>query len=477
MNCNKFPYGAAMIIVVLALLFASCSKQLDKKPVDQIDASTVFSNVNDLNQGVLGVYASWREEYVVRIASVVSDECRIGLNNSGVSLTDAGQNLFRWAFAASASEIAEPWTNGYEVINNANLILNAIGTVPATSSSDSLTKQQLKGELLAIRAFQHFDLYRVYAYSGIYDAGSPAVPYVTTTDIYDLPSRPVVSAFFTQLKQDMAGAETLIGSGTTTRMGLTALYALEARVALYTNDWATAIDRATKVINAVPLASGSNFPSIWTDAGTPEVIFKLTRTNQSPLRPGDLWYNIPYGVYLFAPSRALLNSYDTTNDVRYHSYFLTDSSLVATGQLPDIIAKYAGGSGAQNLNDLKIFRTGEMYLIRAEAYARSGNLTAAAADLNALRAQRITGYTAVSFSGLNDLLSAIFMERYKELPYEGHRLYDLKRAGMNIVRQTIDLPSGATQTTLTPSSPYYFIPVPQAEVQANPNITPNNPGW
>ena len=461
-----------------ALVLSSCSKQLNITPKDQVDASTVFSNVTDLDQGVLGVYTSWKEEYVVRIASVVSDECRIGLQNSGISLTDAGQNLFRWAFTGTAGEIAEPWTNGYEVINNANLILKAIDGVPVTGSSDSLKKQQLKGELLAIRAFQHFDLYRVYAYSGVYDANAYAVPYVTTTDIYSQPSRPTAAAFFTQLKQDMTNAESLIGSSSTvTRMGLTALYALEARVALYTNDWTTAIDRATRVISAVPLASAANFPSIWTDAGTPEVIFKLSRTNQSALRPGDLWYNIPYNVYLFAPSKTLMNLYDTTNDIRYHSYFATDSALTAGGQLPDIISKYEGTAGAQNLNDLKVFRTGEFYLVRAEADARSGNLAGATADLNALRAARISGYQPVNFAGTSDLLTALFTERYKELPYEGHRLFDLKRAGMNIVRQPADWWQGAAGGTLTPSNSYYYIPIPQAEVLANPHIAPNNPGW
>lgn len=461
-----------------ALALSSCSKQLNITPKDQVDASTVFINVSDLEQGVLGVYANWKEEYVVRIGSVVADECRIGTQNSGVSLTDAGQNLFRWAFAATASEIAEPWTNGYQVINNVNLILKAIDNVPVAGSIGSLKRQQLKGELLAIRAFQHFDLYRVYAYSGVYDPNVYAVPYVTTTDIYSQPSRPTVAAFFVQLKQDMTEAESLIAGGSAvTRMGLTALYALEARVALYADDWATAIDRAGRVIGAAPLAPAANFPAIWTDAGTPEVIFKLSRTNQSTLRPGDLWYNIPYNVYLFAPSKTLMSLYDTANDVRYHSYFATDPTLTASGQLPDIISKYAGTSGAQNLNDLKVFRTGEFYLARAEAYARSGNLAAATADLNALRSARITAYQPVTFAGSGDLLTAIFTERYKELPYEGHRLYDLKRAGMNIVRQPVDWSQGATVGALSPGNLYYYIPIPQAEVLANPHIGPNNPGW
>ncbi|TDX00968.1 RagB/SusD family nutrient uptake outer membrane protein [Dinghuibacter silviterrae] len=465
------------------LLFCSCNKLMNNiQPKDQLSGSVVYSSVSEANLGVLGVYSAWDPEYVNQIGSEVADECRIGLANTGaglaVGISGPGQVLFPWAFSSQSSEILAPWTNGYEVINDANLVLSALPAVPVTNTSDSLEKLELQGELLAIRAFAHFDLYRVYAYSGIYDSTALAIPYVTTTNIYSLPARPATGAFFTQLKADMSAAESLIGSSNGLyRMNLVALYALEARVALYTEDWTTAISRSATVINAVPLATQAQFPATWTDAGASEEIFSLLRTTQSVVRPGDLWYNIPYGVYLFNPAKALMSLYDTVNDVRYHSYFATDSSLIASGELPDIIVKYEGAAGARNVNNLKVLRTGEQYLIRAEAYAQSDNLSAGAADLNILRAQRITGYQPVTFSNKANLLAAIFQERYKELCYEGHRLYDLKREGANVQRATIDLPPGVTNGTLTSSSMYYYIPIPLTEVNANPHILPNNPGW
>ncbi|NHA03488.1 RagB/SusD family nutrient uptake outer membrane protein [Mucilaginibacter sp. HC2] len=465
--------------ILIGLLVSSCNKQLNILPTDQINADNVFANVNNFTLGVLGVYADWREEYLIRIGSVLSDECRIGTKNTGISLTGSGQNLFRWAFTSSDQEVAAPWTNGYQAISRANYLLASISKVPVKNQTDQATMLNLKGELLAIRAFQHFDLYRIYSYSGLYSATALTIPYVTGTSITNLPTRPTSADFFKALNADLAVADTLISKNNNVinRMGYNALRALEARVALYTNNWTTAIDRTTRVIQNVPLAPATNFPAIWTDQGTTEVIFKLSRTNQSILRPGDLWYNIPYGVYLFAPSTALLNTYDKVNDIRYSSYFSTDTTRTAKGELTDIISKYQGTAGAQNLNDLKVFRTGEMYLIRAEAYARTGNLTNASNDLNTLRSNRITGYQPMSYANLSDLIAAILLERYKELPYEGHRYFDLKRLGLNIVRQTADLPVGITNTTLMPSDKYYYIPIPQNEVLANPNIKPNNPGW
>jgi len=474
---------SAFFIIVFSLIIIitseSCSKQLTILPTDQVDATTVFSNIPNLNAAVLGVYSNWKEEYLVRVGSVLSDECRIGLKNSGIGITGSGQNLFRWAFTANDEEVTDPWANPYQVISQVNSILASIDKVPVSNAADQAEKQNLKGELLAIRAFEHFELYRVYGFSGVYDSSKTAIPYITGTNIYALPSRPSSAVFFTALHADMAAADSFLNNSNNdiNRFGTNALHALEARVAVYTNDWPEAINNASKVIGAVPLSSYANFPAIWTDQSTDEVVFELSRTNQSALRPGDLWYNIGFGVQLFAPSKTLMNLYDSTADIRYHSYFTTDSSQISLGELPDIISKYQGTTGAQNLNNLKVFRTGEMYLIRAEAYAETGDLTDANADLNYLRSKRISGYRPFNYTSLQDIMTAILNERYKELPFEGHRYYDLKRKGLTIVRQSVDLPSNMANSTLTPSSMYYYIPIPQTEVLANPDILPNNPGW
>lgn len=461
-----------------SIFFTNCSKKLDIYPTDQVDGSVVLSDVPHVNLAVLGVYANWNEEYVNRIGSVLADECRIGLKNTGIGITDAAQNVFRWTYSSNDHEIVDIWANNYKVVYQINDILIAIDKVPTKSDKEVELKKQLKGELLGLRAYLHFDLYRTYANAGIYNASALAVPYVVGTDIYAKPSRPTSDAFFQALYADLDASDKLLDTDSELdRFGATALQALRARVALYTNHWTDAIATSSEVIGTIPLASIAVFPNIWTDQSNAEVIFELSRTNKSPVRPGDMWYNIPNGVYLFAPSKTLMNLYDTANDIRYNSYFNIDSSLVVQGQLPDVIAKYQGTSGAQNLNNLKLFRTAEMYLIRAEAHARTGDVTSAVKDLNELRKHRIQNYTDENYSSAASVLSAIATERYKELCFEGHRYYDFKRLGQDIVRQTIDLPAGSSNTTLSPSSMYYFVPIPQAEVLGNPNILPNNNGW
>lgn len=462
----------------LTIYSTSCNRMLDVKPSDQVDGEDIFKSLSTVNRAVLGVYAGWEPEHTLRIGSVMADECRIGLKNAGVN--GSAQNLFRWAFAGGDAEIAAPWTNAYQVINRANRILAGIDHVPVANTTEEQQKQELRAELLAIRAFEHFELYRNYSYAGVYQSDAPAVPYVTSADINNKPSRPAAADFFRQLQSDLEVALAISEERITddvTRMNTQAIYALQARVALYTGNWAVAAESATRAMGKQTLASREEFPAIWTDKSNAEVIFKLKRTNLSTLRPGDVWKNPSIGIVYFAPSQKLLRAYDEDHDIRYSSYFDQDPALAADGQLIDVVRKYAGEEGAENRNDVKVFRVSEMYLIRAEANMHLGKLPEATADLNAIGHARILGYEAPVLNTPQQVLKTILLERFRELPFEGHRYYDLKRLGLPIQRDEADLQPGDTQTDLSPAALYYYLPIPQSEILSNPNIKPNNKGW
>jgi hypothetical protein len=78
------------------------------------------------------------------------------------------------------------------------------------------------------------------------------------------------------------------------------------------------------------------------------------------------------------------------------------------------------------------------------------------------------------------LLDDIITERRKELAFEGDRLYDLNRLKLPITRAANP---GAINVTAVPSTIPYgearrIAPIPLAEIQANPNIAPQqNPGY
>ena len=77
----------------------------------------------------------------------------------------------------------------------------------------------------------------------------------------------------------------------------------------------------------------------------------------------------------------------------------------------------------------------DIYLLRAECYAKL-NDDRAVADLNKIRGRaQASLYPAV---GETDLQKAIFLERSKELIFEGHRYYDIIRNGLDYIRTYLD---------------------------------------
>ena len=238
----------------------------------------------------------------------------------------------------------------------------------------------------------------------------------------------------------------------------------------------SAVKYSTLVINVRPLATRANFPNIWIDATTAEVIWSVKfESLNSP--PGSVMFYSVGNRAEYRPTTDLLSSYDQANDIRYSSYFrsLLRGANRNTGTARTVLIKYdakqSNLSRPDGIVNFKAFRTGEMYLIRAEAYARLGGANEALglADLNTLRAARIAGYTPVVLSG-SALINAIALERRKELVGEGHRFLDLKRTTRTLNRIT----NCTSFCSLLSSDREWVFPIPQDELQANEAMEQNN---
>ena len=129
--------------------------------------------------------------------------------------------------------------------------------------------------------------------------------------------------------------------------------------------------------------------------------------------------------------------------------------------------KYIGKNGFINLDNVPIVRIAEVYLNRAEALATPGsavlNEAAALADLNTILTAR--GLTAVALTG-TALYEEILRQRRLELAFEGHRFWDLKRLGRDIVK-------APHYNTVTFTDARILAAIPQREVDGNPNLKQN----
>lgn len=463
---------AAMMIASLA----SCKKVIEVEPTHQLDGSTRFETIEDFDFALTGAYALFRSanyygsgsNAYVNLPDMLTDN----LNETSESLGNY-QTLSNWRYAEDEPNISATWQAAYRIISQANLILRDIDEFAPEHEG---AVNRIKAQALAIRALAHFDLLRYWVED--YDRNStlPGIPYITVFDYEQKPSRGTVKETYDHLESDIQMARGLLNSGLDKVINSTGkayidiqgVNAIAARMYLYANQLDSAIKYSTLVINAIPLASRTNFPGIWTDASTSEVIWSVS-FNAGEGRIGDPVYFVPNNRSSYRPNPTLVNSYDAVNDVRYSSYFQVRSNRLVMAKY---LAKAAQVSRPDGITNFKAFRTGEMYLIRAEAYARKGgaNEVLALADLNTLRAARIAGFVPGAETG-TALISAIALERRKELISEGHRWFDLKRT-----TKTINRTSCSVFCTLTPGDRAWTWPIPIGELNANSNIT-QNPGY
>lgn len=462
-------------ILVIASL-ASCKKVIEVEPTHQLDGSTRFETIEDFDFALTGAYALFRSanyygagsNAYVNLPDMLTDN----LNETTESLGNY-QTLSTWRYAEDEPNISATWQAAYRIISQANLVLRDIDEFAAAHEG---AVNRIKAQALAIRALAHFDLLRYWVEN--YDRNStlPGIPYITVFDYEQKPARGTVKETYDHIEADLQMARGLLNSGLDKVINATGkayidmngVNAISARMFLYANQLDSAIKYSTLVINAVPLASRTSFPNIWTDASTAEVIWSVS-FNAGEGRIGDPVYFVPNNRSSYRPNPALVSSYDAVNDVRYSSYFQTRSNRLVMAKY---LAKAAQVSRPDGITNFKAFRTGEMYLIRAEAYARKGGASEALglADLNTLRAARIAGFIPGVETGAA-LINAIAVERRKELISEGHRWFDLKRTTKTIVRT-----SCSVFCNLAPTDRAWTWPIPIGELNANPNIT-QNPGY
>jgi hypothetical protein len=474
---------AASIVV---LVNTSCEKAIDKNPTHSTSLENAFKSVDDFNASLSSMYTSLRGVgYYGRNMSVLSDMNADNLVQTGESLVNF-LAVTDWLYTSSNGTVAETWLGAYTVVNNANIIINNIDKY--TNASNQKQSNKIKGQALAIRAMVHFDIMRWFTDNMDRNSTSLGVPYVKNSVLETAPAsfkpaRPTVKDNYDAIYADLATAKTLLADvdapiNTATlryKMDLTGANAVQARVALYAKDWATAISNATVVINALPLASRTVYPSIWKDQSQSEVAFAILFGAEFASRLAGDVYSPTTGTNRsqHEGNPSLFNQIDETNDIRFATSvtrgFSTTSVVRNNTRL--VVTKFLGkGSARDGLVDWKAFRTSEMYLIRAEARANSAQAVLALDDLNTLRAARINGFVAGIETG-SALTDAIALERRKELFMEGHRWFDLKRTTRSINRGTISAPT--TQAILAPTRREWIWPIPQAEVDANPNISQN----
>lgn len=356
----------------------------------------------------------------------------------------------------------------YQKIKGCNAVLDLIDS--AIGPDDQ--RDRVKAEALAIRAMLYFQLVNIYGEPYNYNKEAPGVPLKLDANLSDEPiARATVAQVYEDvIVPDLEEAARLMDPleyiEHNYRINQPSIHILLSRVYLYMDRYEDCIAEAEKamdygirVMNLITEYDPNNLPYPYNclDYNNPEVLWIFGSSTRAE--------NIAYKSGLNPAFQAL---WDPDNDVRYTMFKLKAESW-DTNNSNFIITKPYGSSTLG-----QCIRTSEAVLNRMEAMALLGQDSEALSELNSFRATRIRNYADVSLSG-EALLTEIRTERRKELCYEGHRWFDLRRQGMPEIRHEYRDAQGAPSViyTLAHNDPMYTLPIPSSLLEQNRALEQN----
>ncbi|MDE3236912.1 MAG: RagB/SusD family nutrient uptake outer membrane protein [Bacteroidota bacterium] len=463
-NINKI-----LALLLMVGVFSSCNKSfLDRTPYTALSPTQALSSEADLLVALRGAYAGLRNsDFFGRTVPVAGD---LYADNAYVSVKNSGRYIpfNTYAITVPDGNVTGFWTAAYNTILRANNIINATPTGTANIN-------EYKGEAYAVRALCYFYLVRYFAKPYTDNPSSPGVPIILTYDVTQQAARNTVGDVYKQILSDLDKAYTNMTMYTNSgQFSKYAAKALQAKVYLYMGDNANAKTAALDVINnsGFSLVTTSNFASYWGNGATRtdklETLFEVSSdgiNNNGFDALTNIYNQAGYGDLLCTDD---LYALYTATDIRNTTWLSTGTR----GGVPaTFVTKYKNPNGSADPDDTKLLRLSDVYLIAAEA-SLPGDETSAKNYLNYVATNRdpsFTGYTSTGAQLLNDIIT----ERRKEMAFEGDRYGDLSRLKRDINRSA-NYPSGVR--SLPYSDTRRLFPIPQAELDPNPNMK-QNPGY
>jgi len=462
----------------------SCDDELnDLQPFVEGNPETFFTSVSAFQNGVDGAYRQLWNYYsspgsgLQGIPDILSDNVIIAQTGRR-----SNQDYYNYRYVAgTGGAIDLYWSEAYEAVNVANLVIAQIDNL-----GDGAEKDNILGQALAIRAWAHFDLVRVYGKIPTQSADANAslgVVYIKvedgdTEDPFAEPSRETVASNYAEIIGDLERASQLIGEDNGQgKLNADGVYGLLSRVYLYNGEYQKVIDAANEV--SVPVATAEDLEGVYTDANEAGIVVKLAINTSSESGGNNV------GV-LYSQSNATSTISEYVFDFDFFNSIDEDDlrkNIIAfdgvnAGNTYNAISKFLGETGQVNGRvDVKVIRAAEVLLNKAEAQYELGQ--DALSTLNELRDLRYVAYDGGEAG--QDLEDAIQFERRVELAFEGHRFFDLKRRAEPVMRSTSgDLFDGSGTSpdfpTLDADNFRFQLPIPIAEINANQNIV-QNPGY
>jgi starch-binding outer membrane protein, SusD/RagB family len=457
-NMISYKVSIGLFVLVEMLFLNGCTKFVAiDPPVTQVEAKLVFAEDGAAIAAITGLYSrmtqtnmNFTSGALTQYPGLSADECA-----HSVSSTDNDLFLFNNLVPDNGTgNYVRLWRSGYQIIYNANVILE--GLQQSTGLTDSV-KRQLQGEALVVRSLCYFYLVNLYG----------AIPLTTTSNYINNQSlaRTNPTLVYRQMVADLVLAKSLLKLAYPTanraRPNRFTAAALLSRVYLYQKDWQKAEAEATEIIQNNSYQLSLILNNVFLQTST-ETIWQLAKDNGNT---GEGFTFVPTSTTSkpgYTLTNQLLAAFEA-GDQRKTAWVGKNIMSSTEYYYP---FKYKVRTTTPITEYYVVFRLAEQYLIRAEARAMMQNLTGAKGDLDRVRNRAgLSGTNATTIPGF---VSALEKERRIELFLEwGHRWLDLKRWGQ--ADTVLAIVKGANW-----QSTDALYPIPLREMQTNTHLTQNS---
>lgn len=434
---------------LLLICFCSCKKYLDLKA----NSTLVIPSTLEDCQALLDNYYVMASSYPVNEQS--TDNYYLtptGWNNQ----VNQDRDLYIWDPQTNMYNNGG-WQAGYQKIVYTNTVLEALEDITA-SGTQQAQYNFIKGQALVFRGFTFYMMAQIWAapYQQADAATAPGIPLRLTSDISVVSSRATVQQTYDRILLDLKTALRLLPADlpvsviTKSRPTRAAAYAALARTYTAMSDYNNAglcADSCLQLYNTLLDYNQLN----------PAAFYPIARYNNEVIMDGTGFNAFPLVPSVARVDSNLYASY-SPQDLRRTVFFQQNTGANAGTYL------FKGSYAAMSSGSVFCgFATDEMYLTRAESYARADNKEAAMEDLNTLlRTRWQTGtYTDMTATDANDALSKILVERRKELLFRSIRWTDLRRLNREPEHAvTLYRNLNGTTWTLAPNDLRYTMLIP-----------------
>lgn len=483
------------IIVAILIVFTSCKKWLNIEPKSEIASTSLFESEQGFKDALIGNYILMTSPKTYGFESTVGFVDFLGQQYfmPGSTHPYYTTSLYQYDVQTVVTKKDDIWATNYNVLSNLNNIIENIDI--KKNNLNPASYAMIKGESLGLRAFLHFDLFRLFGYGNLVKdptgLSKQTLPYVTKYTKH-IPSRISGSAFIDSIKKDLNNAAKILApydsvsvsantlpipntdlfyNNRRMRFNYYAVKATQARFYLWIGDYDNAILAANEVIKKASRHGIAFHSGNINDPNPVNKDYTFSSEHIFSLGVQNLYENVSPYIQRYAADGLNMN-YSRFNqngvvvdnlyeiaskpqmslsDYRYKELYNKVSSS------DYLLLKFTFVTGSSFKDKMPLIKLPEMYYILAEAYNEKNDPVTAVGFLNTVRRNRAIQNTFDLATTLtkDEVAAEIEKEYRKEFVSEGQLFYYYKRLGKTTIVGT----SKAMDNNI------YVLPLPQNELE------------